>query len=108
MPTNAINELRGQLSTFALTCRARRWFGALFHLRITRAIANDIVREQRAQAETAFSAEQADLAAAQIIEQVTRDGKVTRSELSLLRKARRFIQRSARADHAISERAHLS
>lgn len=104
MSPNPVTELNTQLAGLSLRCRARRWFGALFHVGVSQDIAADIVREERRKVDLAYAAEQADLEAVKDIQRFIANGNRA-CDLPILKKALRQINRSSRLDHNLCERA---
>lgn len=100
-----IAELRCHLEDFSSRCLTCRWFGPRLHVGVAQDITADAEQLQRKIRDTAYSAEQADLCARELIEKVVADDLVTPDEIPDLKKALRYIVRSANADHEASELA---
>lgn len=101
---NPLRELRAYIADVAIRFRADRNFKGLFHVGVIEDIAVDAQREQAAIVQTAYSAEQADLEAAKLLEHAARDG-FSNADLPAVQKAVRLIRSSARHDRRVVEMA---
>jgi len=95
MKTNPLAELRDYLSTFFTRCRAARWLGALFHVRVCQQIVADVQANEQAAAREAYAAEQEDAEAEKLIQI---------GDQPSLNKALILIRASRHHDRRISER----
>lgn len=105
MKNNPLTELRAYLGAFAERCQSARWSAALFHVSVVQDIAADVSKNTRNIEDRAYSAQQADHEAMTILDEVLEDGRVSPSEISRLRLARRHIGNSERADCEVCELA---
>lgn len=97
-----LRELREYLARFIARCRAASWLGALFHARVVEDIAADLARQHRALSATAYTAEQADLEAARLLDEAARDG-FSQADLPAVERAVRLIRRSAAHDRRLCD-----
>lgn len=96
-----LKELREYLTDFSARCRASRWLGALFHVRVCADIAADIEAMKEKAAQRAYDAEQADLLAARDLTDALADG-LDESDEPVVRRALASLNRSANYDREIS------
>lgn len=98
-----LSELRNYLRRFGARCRAMRWLGALFHVRVVEHIASDLETSHRRIGQAAYTNEQAQLGLAAEIREMLADGIIDRDELGRLRLAPKTLNRCAERSHAIAE-----
>lgn len=96
-----VTELKGYCVEFATRCRASRWLGALFHVRVCSDIADDIAANEAKAARKAYDSEQADLLAIKELHAALADG-LDKSDVPAIRRALANINRSAVHDREIS------
>lgn len=65
---NPLSELRAYLSEHAAICRARRWFGSLFHVGVCQQIVEDVAANELRAASKAHRAELLDIEADRAIQ----------------------------------------
>lgn len=104
-PVNFIRELKTYLSGRAAMYRARRAYGPLLDIEVAAEITDDAMRQQNGIAADGYSAEQADLEAAKLLDGVLADNLMPKAEKDALRRAEKLIRQSAAKDHAITELA---
>jgi hypothetical protein len=97
-----VKELKDYCGEFATRCRASRWLGALFHVRVCSDIADDIAANEAKAARKAYDSEQADLLAAKELDAALADGQLDKSDVPAIRRALANINRSAVHDREIS------
>lgn len=96
-----VKELKDYCGEFATRCRASRWLGALFHVRVCADIADDIAANEAKAARKAYDSEQADLLAINELRAALADG-LDKSDVPAIRRALANINRSAVHDREIS------
>lgn len=98
---SSLSELCGYFAQFAVRCRAARWLGALFHVRVCVDIAADIEKARIEAIQKAYDAEQADRLATKLLMRALANG-LDESDVPAVRRAMTLICRSAKKDSAIS------
>ncbi len=83
--------------------RKERHFGAVLQVEVSEAITADVAAEQGRVGRLAYTAQQNDLEAGKLLDQVLADGRVTPDEVPLLKRASRHVHRSAEGDQRITE-----
>jgi hypothetical protein len=96
-------ELRNFLARLAADYRRTRSFACLLKVEVASDITADVILVHRRARQSAHASEVYDLEASKIISEVLADGVITPDELPKLHRARRLVNRSAEADHDISE-----
>lgn len=97
-----VTELMSFLASLLPPLRSARQFGAVLNLEVAQDITKEVVAKADQLSAVAYTAQQADLEAAQLIGVITADGHLTDDELPLLTRALRHINRSAGHDHTLS------
>jgi hypothetical protein len=98
-----LSELRSRLTAFAEALRGRRQHGDQLEAEVCLDVVADAAAAQARAGERAYTAEQADLEAARLLSESLADGRITAEEIPCLRSALRHVNRSAQADHQITE-----
>ncbi len=98
-----LTELIAYLRQMAGQLRARRRFGDLLHTEVALDIAADAAAQQARAAHLAYTAQQADIEAEQIMRTVLHDNRVTADEIPVLKQALRHVHNSATTDCRIVE-----
>ena len=96
-----VQELSDYLAEFTARCRAARWLGALFHVRVCADIVDDINSTEQKAAALAYTAEQADLEAMKELHAALADG-LDKSDEPAVKRALANLGRSAKNDRSIS------
>lgn len=100
---NFLTELSAHIAGFRDTLRHRRAYADVLHVEVAQDIAADIAAQQGRVGRLAYTAQQSDLEARQLLDRVLADGRITPAEVPLLRTARRHVLRSAERNHQITE-----
>jgi hypothetical protein len=103
---NPITELVCYLTGWNAVARSKRRFSELLGVEAAQDIATDAVQHQRGIAASAYDAEQADLQAAKLLEEASKDG-LTEADMPAIAAAIRHIRASAKKDRQINEAATL-
>lgn len=107
-----VKELSEYLTNFAIRCRAARWLGALFHVRVCADIVEDVAKVEAKSAEKAYTSEQHDREGIKVIDELHAEliAAINASDLprikraiTRLKEARRLILASAEQDREIGE-----
>ncbi len=98
-----LSELSAHLATFRASLRGRRQHGDQLQVEVAQDIVADAAAQQGRVGQLAYTAEQADLEAGQLLDQVLADKRVTPDEIPLLQRAARNVRRSAATDRKITE-----
>lgn len=98
----SVAELKNFLRSWLPDLRRQRNFSAVVEVQALQAITHEVGAAQSKAAQAAYTAEQADLDAAAILERAAADG-LDASDLPAVRQAIKQINRSARHDHTITE-----
>jgi len=102
-----IHELKTHLAGLLPGLRRRRAYADLLQVEVAIDITADAATEQARAGRLAYTAEQADREAEQILRTVLADNRVTPEEIPLLRTALRNIHHSAEADHRLGDTLHV-
>ncbi len=103
MTTHPRKELQAWLASLIDGFRRRRQYGDSLRLKVAQDIVSDVAALETKARDTAFTSEQDDLAAEQLITPLLTDSRIPADDIPVLRQALRNIHNSAIADHRISE-----
>lgn len=98
-----LGEAVGYVADLIAAYRIRRQYRELLDVEALADILRDLRADIGQAAARVYTAEQADIAAAQLLERVLDDGRVTAAEIPHLQAALRHILNSAAADHDAGE-----